>query len=176
MNEYAYIDIILTVLVVLLTFRGFSRGFIREFFALGAPALGVIGGILFYRAGAEFLKEKYFSNIKGLPEILAFIAIFFIIYIVCKALQKLINDVIKGLNLSSLDKLLGGIFGIVEGLAVIALILFCISIQPFFDSGNLLENSLYGKILLPLVTKPVMDGLDILPNTARFTGIINNMG
>ncbi|MCL2834816.1 MAG: CvpA family protein [Treponema sp.] len=163
MNNASYIDIVFTVLAVLFTVRGFTRGFVKEFFSLGAPVLGVLGGFLFYKRGAEFIQANYFRNVKGVPEILAFIAIFFIIFIICKMLQKVLSDIIKGMNLSSLDKILGCIFGVIEGVAVIGLVVFLISIQPFVKPGDLLDNSLYGQLLLPFVSKPFKEGLDMVP-------------
>lgn len=162
MGDYAYIDIILTVLAVLLTVRGFTRGFIKEFFSLGAFAFGIFGAFLFYKNGADYLREKYFENLNGIPEVLAFAAIFLIIFIICKLLQKVLLDVIKGLNLTSLDKMLGGIMGVIEGIAAVALVIFLISIQPLFNPDDLLQNSLFGKMLLPFLSQPLnlKEGLD----------------
>jgi len=167
MNNYAYIDIVCTVVAVLFTVRGFTRGFVKEFFSLGTPALGILGAFLFYKPGAEFIRNQYLDNVQGFPEILAFIAIFIIVFIVCKLVQKVLTDVIKGMNLSSLDKILGCILGVTEGLAVIGLLLFLISIQPFFEPSDLLETSFYGKMLLPFLTIPFKEGLDMLPGIVK---------
>ena len=58
MSEYAVIDIVLLVLIALLVIRGFARGFVSEFFSLGAPVLGVLGAFLFYKNGGEFLRNR----------------------------------------------------------------------------------------------------------------------
>ena len=48
--------------------------------------------------------------------------------------------------LKSLDRTLGFIFGIVEGLAVVCLIIFLLTSQPFFNPENILNGSFYYNI------------------------------
>ena len=168
MSGFSYLDIGLTILIVLLAVRSFTRGFVSEFFSLGAPVLGILGGFLFYRNGAEFIRTYYLKELKGLPEILAFVAIFLIVYIVCKILNKILNDVIEGMKLDSIDKILGGIFGILEGIVMVSLVLFILSIQPLFDASAVLENSFYGKIILPIIVRIPKEGLGaVRQNIAR---------
>ena len=171
MTDYAYFDIGLTILIVLFAVRGFTRGFIREFFSLGAPALGIFVSFLFYKTGAEFIRTKYFADVKGLAEVLAFIVIFLIVFIICKLIQRMLSDVIKGMKLDSLDKLLGAAFGFLEGIVAVALVLFVISIQPIFDPSAVLQGSLYGRIILPLITETSREGLKLIPYTAALRGL-----
>ena len=171
MNEYAYIDIFLTVLGVLFVVRGFSRGFVKEVFTLGAPVLGVLGAVFFYKTGAEYIKANYIKDIQALPDIAAFIIIFLSIFILCKLFQKFFSDVIKGMKLDSMDKFLGAVFGIIEGIAAISLTLFVITVQPFFNPAEMLQDSLFGKILLPLLVTPIRDSLEMMPHI--ITGFFN---
>ena len=151
MTDFAVIDIVLLVLLILLAIRGFIRGFVSEFFALGAPALGILAGFFFYKNGAEFLRARFFNDLKVIPEILAFIALFLIVYIVCKIVQKIICDVVSGMNLTTMDKVLGAIFGLVEGILAASLVLFIINRQPLFDPSKVLETSIFWKIFVQLI-------------------------
>ena len=45
--------------------------------------------------------------------------------------------------LNSLDRALGFFFGIVEGLAIVLLIMFLIVAQPFFNADSLIQNSFF---------------------------------
>ena len=151
MKELAMIDTVFLILLILLVIRGFLRGFVKEFFSLGAPALGILAGFLFHKSGAEFIRDRYLHDVRGIPEILAFIAIFLIVFLICKIIQKIILDVVHGMNLSTLDKVLGSIFGLAEGFLVIFLAVFVITIQPLFDPSGLLQGSFFGKIILPFM-------------------------
>ena len=149
------IDIIFLGLIILLVVRAFIRGFVSEFFSLGAPALGILGGVLFHKNGADFLRAKLFNNMdmKVIPEILAFIAIFLIGFVICKIVQKIIHDVVSGTNLTTMDKVLGALFGLLEGLLLISLVLFLITVQPLFDPAKALQGSFFAGFLLPLVMR-----------------------
>ena len=147
----AYFDIFIIIIVTILTLRGFLRGFIKEFFALGAFVFGILAGIFFHKAGAEYIRNNFLGDINFFPEILAFITLFLIIYIICMIVQKILNDVIMGMNLSGIDKFLGGIMGLAEGLIVVFIVLFVIVIQPVFDLSSLLYDSIFARILLPII-------------------------
>jgi len=161
MSGYAYIDIVFTIVAVCLTLRGLSRGFIKEFFLLGTPVVGIIISFLFYGQVADLLRESYLKDISGLSEFVAFIGIFLVVLLAGRIAQKILTDVITGLKLGSLNKVLGGAFGLVEGLVLMALFFFVCSIQPIFDSSELIGSSLYGKILIPLLPE------FINPNTIK---------
>jgi membrane protein required for colicin V production len=152
MDGYAYIDIVLLILLILLTARGFIRGFVTEFFALGAPVLGILASFFLYKNGAEFLRDKFFPDWVVLSEILAFVAIFLIVFLICKIVQKIINDVVDGMNLTTIDKVLGAVFGLAEGIVAVSLVLFVIVIQPLFDPAPVLQGSIFAGIILPLIS------------------------
>ncbi|MDR0475602.1 MAG: CvpA family protein [Treponema sp.] len=166
MTEYAPIDIVLAILGLLMIFRGFVRGFVKEFFSLGAVVFGILGSILLYKNGAAFLRSNYMPDIKAFPELLAFIAVFIIIFLLCKILQKILNDIIKGLSLDAIDRVLGGIFGLAEGIAAVSLLLFVIAIQPVFDSHTLLEGSFLGRLILPIIIDASPQIIRALPHSA----------
>jgi membrane protein required for colicin V production len=160
-TNYAYIDIALTVIGVLLVIRGWTRGFVKEFFAVGAPIIGIIAGVLFYKSGGAFLRTKVFADVKDLPEVLAFIALFFIGFLLCRLVQKIVNDVINGMKLDSLNKLLGALFGLAESFAIIALVVFIVRVQPLFDPDKVIGNSVYAKMVLPFIDKTPLKKFDL---------------
>jgi len=168
------LDIILTILLVALVFRGFLRGFVKEFFFLGTWAIGLLGAFLFYKQGGEFIRTQFSMEIPGLPEILGFIAIFLIVFLVCKFVRKILSDIINGMKLTSIDKLLGGIFGFVEGAVIVAAVLFVINLQSFVDLSGYIKDSLYGTLLLPLLPRLLdyipkeLPAIPELPNTSAF--------
>ena len=163
-----YFDIFLIIAVFILTLRGFLRGFIKEFFSIGAVVFGILAGIFFHKAGSEYIRNNFIGDINYFPEILAFIILFIIVYIICMMVQKILNDVIMGLNLSGIDKFLGGIMGLAEGIIFICIILFVIVIQPVFDSSGLLSGSFFAGILLPLIIDTARFGAGSIIYTAAF--------
>lgn len=145
------LDLIFIILLGLLTLRGFLKGFTGEFFSIASLALGLISAVFFFKNGAEFLRARYFQNLALLPEILAFFAIFVIVFIAGKILEHIIKDIISRLNLDKLDKVLGLVLGLAEAIALISLVLLLLTIQPLFDAGSFLKGSIFARVFLPLI-------------------------
>ena len=147
----AVIDIVFIGIIVLFSLHCAVRGFVKEVMSLAAVILGILLAIFFFRTGAEFIRDSFMPEVKTLPEIIAFIAIFFIVFSVVKLVEIMLKNIIEGIHLGGLDRVLGFIFGVAEGIIVVCLLLFVISVQSFFDSGRILEGSFFAELLLPVV-------------------------
>ncbi|MDR1100560.1 MAG: CvpA family protein [Treponema sp.] len=152
MNSFAVIDIIFVVLAILLAVRCYLRGFLGELMSMGAFVLGVLAALFFYENGGEFIRKKFMPDMEIIPRILAFIALFLIVFLLVKILGSILKEIIEGIKLGGVDRILGAVFGLVEGVIVISLILFVLSIQPLFDSNPMLDKSVFARILLPHIT------------------------
>jgi membrane protein required for colicin V production len=152
MNGIAVIDIVFAVLALLLTVRCALRGFIGELLSMASVALGLLAALFFYKNGGAYIRTKFMPDIKILPEVLAFIALFLIVFVLIKILARILRDIIEGFKLGGVDRFLGIVFGLVEGLVVISLILVVLTIQPLFDPKPVLQKSIFAEILLPLIT------------------------
>jgi membrane protein required for colicin V production len=142
---------IFLALVALLTLRCLLKGFTGEIIALASVALGLTGAIFFFKAGAAFIRQRALADVAFLPEIIAFAAIFIIVFVAGKLLDFIIKDIINRLNLGGLDRFLGLFLGLLEGLALVSLILLLLSVQPLFDPAALLSRSVFARLLLPLI-------------------------
>ncbi|OHE72091.1 MAG: colicin V production CvpA, partial [Treponema sp. GWB1_62_6] len=127
------------------------RGFIEEFMSMAAVVFGALCAVLLFKPGAVLVEKNFKLPVP--PELVAFVALFLIAFIVVKILEKILADIIDRVNMESLDRLLGALFGLAEGLLVVSVFLFILSIQPLFDSAPLLKGSLFARYLLPLVTE-----------------------
>jgi membrane protein required for colicin V production len=114
---------------------------------------------------AVLVRAWFMPEVKIVPEVIAFAALFIIVYIVVKIIEMTLKNIIEGIQLGGLDRLLGAALGIIEGIVVVCLILFLLSIQPFFDSGPVLEKSIFATFLLPLIfgeRKETMETLEAI--------------
>jgi membrane protein required for colicin V production len=151
MTGIAAIDIFFFVLIALLVIRCALRGFIGEIMAMAAFSLGLLASLFFYKNGGLFVREKFMPGTKILPEVLAFIVLFFIVFILVKILERILKDIIDRVSLGGVDRLLGILLGLAEGILVTGLLLFILSIQPLFDPAALLDRSVFARLLLPLI-------------------------
>ena len=156
------IDLVFVILIGLMVVHGYVKGFIEELFSWATLVLAVWVAVLFYQAGGEFIRTKIMENVRLVPEILAFVAIFFIVVLFLKMLERVLKDVIQGARLGNVNKVIGAIFGIVEGLALTMLVLFVLSVQPLFDPSGILGESAFADLLLPLIRNPLDKGIEII--------------
>jgi membrane protein required for colicin V production len=143
------IDYVFLGLIIILVLRCALRGFVAEFMTWAALVFGLLVSFLLYRNGAALIRTRL--DMEVIPEIIAFVLIFVIIFILVKAVEFLLRDIVERIRLGWLDRLLGVVFGVAEGLVLTALVIFVLKLQPLFDWRPLLEASLFDRILEPLI-------------------------
>ena len=153
MENFQVIDIIFIVLIVLMIIHGYVRGFITELFSWAAIVVAVLAAVFLHPPGAALIRERLMPNVRYVPELLSFVGVFIVAIILCKFLERILKNVVSGANLGSLDKILGAAFGLIEGGAITALILFVLSVQPLFDVSNILRDSVFAQLLLPQLSR-----------------------
>ena len=139
--EFAIIDWIFSGIILIFGISGIIKGFIDNVFGKIAFIAGIILGYLFYKDIATGLlkdiKVPYAANI------IAFLLIFVVTFLIIKIVQMIVSKLFQWSILKSLDRTLGFIFGMVEGAAVVCLIIFVLTAQPFFNSMTFLEGSFF---------------------------------
>ena len=162
MGNFPVIDLIFLILIVLMLIHGYAKGFVEELFSWAALVLAMLAAIFLYSPGAAFIRTKTMENVRFIPEILAFIAVFLIAMLFLKMLERVLKDIIMGAHLGGVNKILGAVFGLVEGFALTAIILFVLSIQPLFDPSKVIGDSIFAQILLPIIRAPLNKGKEMI--------------
>ena len=147
----AVIDIIFLVIIAIFALRCALRGIVGEIMSMAALILGILAAIFFFRKTAELIRGKFIPDVKALPEIVAFIAVFIIVFAVIKILEIILKDIIERIKLGGPDRFLGFFLGIAEGLIIVCLILFLITVQPFVEPDLILSGSLFAEKLMPYI-------------------------
>jgi len=135
-------DILIIVIVAAAFLYGFMKGIISELFALAAFILGIVIAMKF-----SFLVQPYIlCFIKGntAASIISFVVLFLLTAIIIIILGIFFKKAIKLSHLSWLDRIIGGIFGIVKGTiiaGVISLLIF-----TFAPGGkSFIKKSTFGR-------------------------------
>ena len=174
MSNIPVIDIIFFFLIVLMVIHGYVKGFIEELFSWAAPVLAIVTAVLMFPYGAAFIRERFMENVRVVPELLAFIAIFVLVMMVVKFLGRILKDVITGIHLGAVNKLFGAIFGLAEGLALTAIILFVLSVQPVCDASKILADSMFAGFLFPIIQIPLNRRNEVIDVVLIFSkGVLN---
>lgn len=143
------VDIFFIVVILFFGILAFFKGFIKEIFGKIAWILGVIAGFLFCGKLRPYLLPYLKFDI--LSTIASFILIFIVVFLVVHIIKSIIGRFFEDDIMRGLDKALGFFFGLIEGVAVVMLILFVLTIQPFLPLEDFLSESFFYTIFFPIL-------------------------
>ena len=153
----AVIDLVFAGVVVLFVLRCAARGFVSSLMSLAAVVFGLLAAIFFFRVAGDLIRERFMPDAATIPNILAFAALFLAVFIVAKIVESMLRGIVEGLGMRGLDRFLGAILGLAEGVVAVCVLLILITIQPFFDPDDALRGSLFAELLMPFIAGPRWD-------------------
>jgi membrane protein required for colicin V production len=130
-------DWMICALVVINVVAAAIQGFFSEGLSLAGLVVGYIVAAWKYRSLAEWF-ETFLKN-PWLAEILGFLIIFFAIVLLFGIAARLARWLMKEAGLSTLDRFLGGVLGLLKGGLMVAVILM--GMTAFAPTSKLLANS-----------------------------------
>ena len=134
-----FLDIILGVVLLLFFFGGIKKGFVS--IVTGFVCL-IATFILIRNFGVStkiyLINQFEFSEL--LATILSYVLIIVLVTIIGKLIVLMMKKILSFLNLSGLDRLLGGIFNIINYGILLAIILMLLEISPFAQQVDGLTN------------------------------------
>ena len=133
----SFIDIAIILLLVVAIWRGFKKGFILELFTFLALFIGLYAGIHFSDFMANLLRENVGMTSEYVPVIaftIVFLAIGAMVYFGGKALEK----VIKVVQLSLLNKLLGIFFSLAKTVFILGGIILLM--ESYDEKSDFISN------------------------------------
>lgn len=136
-----YLDIAILAVLAGFLLKGLWRGLLREVCALGGLLLGGFLAFRFYAPLAEVLAGTLGMSLK-VAAVLAFAALFLSTVLFFAVLGFLLSRFVRLLFLGGFNRAAGALFGLAEGVVLLALVLFTFSLtelpgelqQVFHDS------------------------------------------
>jgi membrane protein required for colicin V production len=147
-----WLDIVILIVFIAAAFGGMMSGLIKSLFSLIGLILGVVLAGRFYAPLAENL--GFISN-ENVAHIAAFIIIFVVVMIIAALLGVIITRVVSIMLLGWLNRLLGGVFGVLMAAIFIGAILAILA--KFAGAEGLVGDSALGPFLLDRI--PIVLGL-----------------
>ncbi|QJB57486.1 CvpA family protein [Pseudodesulfovibrio sp. zrk46] len=154
-----FLDIVLVCILAIFMIRGFFRGLVQEVLSLAAVVLAIFLASNYQHLLVPHL-ELYIESqvtVNALAYVIIFFGTLIIFWLLAKAIRTMLDIVLLGW----VDRIAGGVFGIIEG-ALIALILLMF-LQSFAPDSTWLQESKIAprsQHLLQLVG-------DLAPNSMR---------
>jgi membrane protein required for colicin V production len=136
-----YIDIIILCITGLLIFNGIRKGFIISLASLVALVLGIWGAVHFSGFMSGWLVKTFHPSGTWLT-VLSFTLTFLLVVIVVMIIAKLLEKVVKTVGLGLINRIAGGLFGLLKGVLIVSVLLF---ILVCFDPD--------GKLITPKAKK-----------------------
>ncbi len=129
------VDIVLGIFLLLFVINGIYKGFIKNVMHLAGLIVSILLIVKLGPMAKEFVLSKIVVN-EVLAVIIAYILIFLIVMIVAKIVSKILNSIVELLSLKWLNSLLGGVFGLFNGLLILTILFVAINISPFSEELN----------------------------------------
>ena len=123
-----YADYIVLAIIAISILVGSIRGFIKEAFSLAVWAAAFL--IAFQYSGALALQMENHIELPSVRTSLAFAGLFISILLVGGLLTFLVGKLVEKTGLSGTDRLLGGVFGGVRGVALVLAIMLFAGMTP----------------------------------------------
>ena len=120
-----YLDIIILCILGLLIFNGIRKGFIISLASLVALILGIWVAVHFSGYMSSWLVKTFHPSGTWLS-VLSFTLTFLLVVIVVMIIAKLLEKVVKTVGLGLLNRIVGGLFGLIKGVIIISVLLFII--------------------------------------------------
>lgn len=128
-----FIDILLIVPLIYAGYKGFKHGLIIEVFTLLALFVGLYAGIHFSDFMASKLKEWFSWDSPYLPTI-SFTLIFLGVGAMVYFAGKTIEQMVKVVNLTPLNKFFGVFFGVLKMIYILSILL--VLIESYDEKGD----------------------------------------
>ncbi len=133
---------ILLLLIILACFGGGLRsGLIKQFFSLTAIIGGVALGFFFYGPLGAFLLEKNIIAEPRIAEILGFVVVACLAYMLIHYLSHLLTDLLEKIRMGWFNHLLGGAIGFIIGFLLCYITVMGVS-QLVDEDAPFVKNSI----------------------------------
>lgn len=117
------LDIILIIPIVYGFYKGYKKGLVFSFISLISVVLGIFLSIKFssvlevYIRNEQLVAEKYVS-------IISFVIMFLGTILILNLIGKILEKILKTVHLESINKILGGVFGLIKFFFILSVLIF----------------------------------------------------
>ena len=137
-----YLDVIFIIIILFFTFNGLRKGLVKVVGGILGIFVGIYFAGLFYLQFSEWLQTL--TQIFGSTEsnIIGFIVVFIVVNRVFAIIIFLLDKIVSIPIINSINKLLGGTLGFLQGALIITLIVTVFTnLGSFVGADNVISNS-----------------------------------
>jgi membrane protein required for colicin V production len=158
-NQWTFLDFLFAIIILISTIAALRKGLVREIVSLLALIGGFVLAVLYYRAPASMLSE--FTRTEAMADLLGFLIIFVGFLVAGIIVAFIINRFLKAVSLKWIDRLLGGVFGLLRGWAISSILMLALIAFP------LRENMMGQSFLAPFLLAGARAAVVIVPQQLK---------
>ncbi len=132
------LDLGIIIVLFLIGLRGYYRGLLQEISVVVGLVVGVVFAAHYYLSLARFISQWIHTPLYS--RVLSFLIILVLAYWLIRIAGNLLHRFLSFIYLGSLDRILGGAFGIFKGAIILGFLLTIITISVPKDSKLLQES------------------------------------
>ena len=144
LNQVSFLDIVFIVIFLISMVFALLKGLAREIISLASLFGGFLLAVFFYGVPASMFKQ--FAKTDAIANLLGFFVIFFGCILIGAIAAFIVNRIIKAASLKWLDRLMGGVFGLLRGWAIVSILVAALVAFPIRD--DFLSRSVLAPYLL----------------------------
>ena len=144
LNQWVFLDYLFVFIVLVSIGFAVTKGLVREVVSLVALIGGFILAVLYYHTLGGVLAE--FCRTESVAHFFAFLLIFFGCILAGAIVSLIMNRFMKAASIKWIDRLLGGIFGLLRGWAIASILVLALIAFPLRE--NVIPQSVLAPYLL----------------------------
>jgi membrane protein required for colicin V production len=137
-------DLLIVIVLVVSVISAFAKGFFVEVFSLAGVILGLFIAAANYGGFALWVLRVIHN--REAANLIAFLLIVLVVMVLASIAGRLLRGLFRSVGLGIVDRLLGAVFGLVEGCVVVTLVLM--GIVAFLPRQDWLSNSRLAPVFL----------------------------
>ncbi len=146
------VDICFIVIILVFAIMALKKGFIKELFSKASVIVGLAVAIFLAPKLDSYVSQTISNSVLSIS--LSFFLIFIVVFLALSIIQHFVSKVFEGEIMKGLDRTLGFILGVVEGLVVVIFVISVLKVQNFYDFSEILNGSIFYKLLGGMISVP----------------------
>lgn len=130
-----WLDILIITVIMFFFLLGISRGLISQIFSFTAVLGGLIAGVILYDIAGNFLIQQNLIESKSTSLLLGFMLVVIIAFVIIQILGWFAARIIGKLKLGWLNRLAGGVVGILIGIIITFFLLSWLNLYVIKDAS-----------------------------------------
>jgi membrane protein required for colicin V production len=125
------LDLFILIFASIFFIRGIFRGFVFELITVAGLIIGYLVAITYLDILSSLLIRFFPALPIAVCYIISFIVIFIVTNVVLRFVANVLTRTLKFAMLGWLNRLFGGLFGLVKGILILSILVFLVSFVPF---------------------------------------------